>query len=147
MRLIKEMKIEVTSEISELTASGAPDGAPEVTHESTGAFLHLLDEGMLITYTSEGESGESSSTDIEIKGGAVTVKRRGAVECDFVFEEGVTHATLYKVGAYSFDTEVTARKIRQGIGEDGGRLDLYYGMSIGGADKSVRMKIELLPIK
>lgn len=144
MRFIKEMKIEVVSEITDITDTGAPSGDAEMTRESADAFLHLFDEGMLITYSTVSD-GDKTVTDVEIKDGAVTVKRRGAVTCDFVFEEGVAHTSVYSVGPYAFDAIVTARRVRQGIDREGGRLDLYYGMNIGGAEKSVRMKITLSP--
>ncbi len=145
MKRIKEMKIEVTSEITELDVSGNPEGKPEQTRECSSAFLHLSDEGMLITYISESEDGKTS-TDIEIESGRVTVKRRGDVKSCFVFEEGVTHTSLYSVGAYSFDASISTRRIRQGIDDGGGTLDLYYTMTIGGAGKSVRMRIRLTPV-
>ncbi len=145
MSVIKEMRIKVASEITELTASGAPSGTPEITHENAGAFLHLNDGGMLITYMQESD-GVATSSDIEINGGAVLVRRSGGVTSSFLFEEGVSHKSLYSVGPYSFDAEIKTRRIRQGIGENGGRLDLYYTMTIGGADKSVRMSIELSPV-
>ncbi len=141
MRFIKEMKIEVTSEICDISERGISSD-PEITRESAEAFLHLTDEGMLITYSVISE-GDKTLTDIEIIDKKVTVKRRGGVVCDFVFEEGRAHSSLYSVGPYSFDAVITARKIRQDIGKEGGTLRLFYGMNIGGAEKSVIMKITL----
>ena len=44
---------------------------------------------------------------------------------------------------YRFDIEIYTKKIRNNLGRDGGRLDIHYKMNIGGADKNVRMKIEV----
>jgi uncharacterized beta-barrel protein YwiB (DUF1934 family) len=59
-----------------------------------------------------------------------------------LFEEGLVHSSVYTVSPYSFDVDVTTKKIRNNLTRDTGRLDIHYSMKIGGADKSVRMKIE-----
>ena len=134
MKLIKEMKIKVVSEITNLSPSGAPEGEPEISEERAEAFLHFSDGELLISYRTDSEGGEVT-TDITVRDGRVLVVRRGAVGCDFLFEEGKEHRSVCSVGPYSFDASVMARRIRLGIGEYGGRIDLYYGMNIGGADK------------
>ena len=67
--------------------------------------------------------------------------RSGDVQSELVFIEGATTASVYRVGPYAFDAEVVASRIRNAMTEDGGRIDIFYRMKIGGAEKSVRMKI------
>ncbi len=141
MAIIKEMKITVSSVIENLSPSGFPEGEPERTAVSADGFLRISEDEYNITY-SEVTEGDRVISDIVISGGKITVKRRGALSSDMIFCEGESHTSLYTVAAYSFDTVITTRKIRCNMTRDGGRVDIFYDMKIGGADKRVRMKIE-----
>ena len=133
----------VRSVIDNLTASGIPDGEPEITETASCGFMHFSEEQITLTYTENGEGGRVF-TDITVLGKGVTVKRRGAIESEMLFSEGVTHDSIYEVTPYKFDITVTARKIRNSLTKDGGILDMFYNMKIGGADKSARMKITVV---
>ena len=141
MAFIKEKKFTVSSVIENLLPSGLVDGAPERTVIKPDGFLKVCDGEYNISY-SEATEGGRVVTDIVISEKSVRVKRAGAVESDMYFEEGVSHSSLYSVPPYSFDAVVTTRKIRNSMTRDGGRVDIFYTMKIGGADKNVRMKIE-----
>ena len=141
MAFIKEMKFTVSSVIENLTPAGLPDGEPERTSLTAEGFYKINGDAYEITYTEMTEGGKVIST-IIIDGKGVRVIRRGAVDSEMVFIEGESHSSVYTVSPYSFDTTVSCRKIRSTLGKDGGRLDIFYGMNIGGADKSVRMRIE-----
>jgi len=141
MAFIKEMKFTVSSVIENLTPAGLPDGEPERTSLTAEGFYKINGDAYEITYTEMTEGGKVIST-IIIDGKGVRVIRRGAVDSEMVFIEGESHSSVYTVSPYSFDTTVSCRKIRSALGKDGGRLDIFYGMNIGGADKSVRMRID-----
>ncbi len=141
MAIIKEKRIKISSVIENLTADGFVDGETEKTEINSEGFLKISDGKFEISYIEMTEGGRVIS-DIVIKDAAVSVKRRGAVESDMHFEAGVCHKSLYTVAPYSFDTEVATRKIRNKMTRDGGKVDIFYNMRIGGADKSVKMTIE-----
>jgi NADPH:quinone reductase-like Zn-dependent oxidoreductase len=107
-----------------------PPGCPE--------WMGLEVSGEIVEMT----EGAKVVTDITVSENAVRVKRVGAVSSDMLFEEGLVHSSVYTVSPYSFDVDVTTKKIRNNLTRDSGRLDIHYSMKIGGADKSVRMKIE-----
>jgi uncharacterized beta-barrel protein YwiB (DUF1934 family) len=140
LKEILESKIKISSSISELDSSGLSVGEEEKTESEAVGFYHLFDEKILITYSENSEGGRIDS-EIEISGDTVNVTRRGALDSRLVFEEGKTHSSLYKVPPYTFDAAVTTKKIRKNLTREGGSLDLFYKMSIGGADKAARMKI------
>ncbi len=144
MNIIKESEITVRSVIDNLDSAGLPEGESEVTESRALGYLHILDGITLITYVECAEDGTETTTEIKCEGDTVRVLRRGAIESDIMLTKGVTHASLYSVVPYKFDIEVTAKKIRSSLGESGGRLDLIYDMTIGGAKKSIRMKIDVL---
>ena len=135
------MKFYISSTIDNLTPAGLTDGEPERNDISVEGFYKISDEGYEITYSEQTEGGRVVS-DIIITESSVTVKRRGAVDSEMVFSEGLLHKSLYTVSPYSFDAEVLTKRIRNGLTKDGGRIDIFYNMKIGGADKAVKMRIE-----
>ena len=143
MAIIKEKKLKISSVIENMTPSGLVDGEAERTEITPDGFLKIGEDVTVITYTENTEGGRVA-TDITLTETSVTVTRRGAVVSDMVFSEGETHKSLYQVPPYSFDTEIYTKKIRNNMTRDGGRVDIFYTMKIGGAEKSVRMKIETL---
>ena len=140
MSLDRQVKIAASSEISNLSPSGYQEGETEITEEEADGTLSLTDGALVIKYEVKGEGG-SVETEIILSASQLRVKRCGAVSSDFLFEEGSEHASLYSVGPYSFDTAIRTRKIRNRMTESGGRIDVFYDMRIGGADKYVKMKI------
>ena len=140
MAIIKEMKFYISSTIDNLTPSGLTDGEPERNDISVEGFYKISDDGYEITYSEQTEGGRVVS-DIIITESSVTVKRRGAVDSEMVFSEGLLHKSLYTVSPYSFDAEVLTKRIRSSLTKDGGKIDIFYNMKIGGADKAARMKI------
>ena len=141
MAIIKEMKFYISSTIDNLTPSGLTDGEPERNDISVEGFYKISDDGYEITYSEQTEGGRVVS-DIIITESSVTVKRRGAVDSEMVFSEGLLHKSLYTVSPYSFDAEVLTKRIRSSLTKDGGKIDIFYNMKIGGADKAVTMRIE-----
>ena len=144
MAFIKEMNFKVSSVIVNLDASGLPDGAPERTEIAVQGFYKIGEDAFEIDYTENTEGGRVV-TSISVDGEGVRVLRRGAVDSDMRFSEGASHSSLYTVSPYSFDTVVRCKKIRSTLGKSGGRLDIFYDMTIGGAEKSVRMRIDCAP--
>lgn len=144
MKKIIAAKIKISSEIETVDSQGLAEGDVEKTESEASGFFHYSPEKMLLTYSETAESGRVDS-EIEIEGERVTVRRRGALESELIFEESKTNHSLYKIPPYAFDAAVTTKKIRRNLSEDGGSLVLFYTMNIGGADKSARMKIWISP--
>ncbi len=138
--VVKEAEFIISSTIENLDASGLPIGECERTEGRYSGYFHVFGDEYLITYTEEAE-GKRILSEIKYSASAVTVCRTGAIESRLVFTEGEAHASLYKIPPYTFDAEVRTRRIREALNENGGSLELHYNMKIGGADKSVRMKI------
>lgn len=141
MAIIKEKKITVKSVIENLSPSGAIEGDAEETSAIYNGFLKISESEINISYTENSEGGKIVS-DITVSGDSVRVKRVGAVESDMIFNENLPHTSLYTVPPYSFDVTVLTKRIRNSMAKDGGRLDIYYNMEIGGASKHVKMRIE-----
>lgn len=140
MPIVKEVLIKIESVIENLDSAGLPEGDAERSLSEVKGLLAYSDEEIIISYTEENDSGRAVSK-IHCYGDMITVKRSGAIESELHFKEGEEHKSLYSVPPYKFDACVKTKRIRKAITEDGGSLDLFYNMKIGGADKSARMKI------
>ena len=141
MKSAKKAKIVITSTVEELSDSGLAESSEKTEVKALG--LLSVDEGVItLSYKESTEGGEVFSEVIS-GGDTVRVSRKGALTSEFVFTEGTEHASLYSVGPYSFDASIKTRRIRGALTEDGGSLSLFYDMSVGGAKKSVKMKIEV----
>ena len=149
MKTVRECKIKMLSVISELDSAGLPVGEPERNEtELDGSFHYAEGDGevseMRLTYREVGEGG-SVDTEFEVGDGYAALTRKGAICSRMEFREGATCRSLYSIPPYSFDMAVTAKRLRIAMSKDGGRVDILYKMSIGGADKSARMKISVEP--
>ncbi len=140
MATIKEARIKILSVIENIGENGLPEGDAERNESTAEGYLHLTDGCVFVTYTEMTDGGKIVS-EVRSEGDLVKVIRRGAIESDMHFCEGVTHTSLYRVGPYAFDAEVTTKRIRRKLDCDGGKIELFYNMKIGGAEKSARMKI------
>ena len=143
LAIIKEKKLKISSVIENLSPSGLPDAEPEKTEVSVDGFLKISEEGYEITYSEKTEGGKIVSV-ITVGEEGIRVKRVGAIESNMLFSEGLSHSSVYAMPPYSFDAVVTTKKIRNGLTRDGGRVDIFYDMLIGGAKKQVKMRIECL---
>ena len=140
MKAIRQANIKILSHIENLDDSGLPVGDAEKNESITSGYYHYDGGKVLVTYSETSESGNISS-EVQLLGSTVRVKRTGAISSSFVFREGERTESLYQIPPYSFDTEITTRKIRQSFDVCGGTLDLHYIMKIGGQQKNARMKI------
>ena len=130
----------VRSFIEDLDESGLATDSEELKSESEG-FLRAAEDEMLLTYT-EGEGESKVFSQVLIRGESVVVNRRGASESSMMLKVGEKHTSVYKVLPYSFDMEVEAKRIRNTMTLSGGRLDLFYMMTIGGQARKVRLTID-----
>ncbi len=135
-----DAKIKIESTLENLDASGLPEGDAERNVSEASGSYSFSDGEATLCYVEENEGGRAES-EIILKDGGVTVKRRGAIESELYFKEGESHSSIYSVPPYKFDAIVTARRVRVELDEYGGVITLIYNMKIGGADKSARMKI------
>ena len=135
-----QLSLTVHSVIDNLSDSGLPDGDPEISIFTTDGTLLIAEKGIKLAFTERSESDSSTST-LFVKDGDVRLFKRGAIEVDMHFSEGETSRTLYRVGPYTFDMDISTKKIRCSLDERGGELQLIYSMNVGGQEKNVRMKI------
>lgn len=140
MPKISKVLVKIESVIENIGAAGLPEGDAERSVSEVDGIFAYSDGEIIINYTEDGEGGRVIS-EIRAYPELVCVKRSGAIESELHFKEGEEHLSVYSVPPYKFDACVKTRRIRRALTEDGGSLELFYNMKIGGADKSARMKI------
>lgn len=138
--MLKRINLKIESVIDNLDSGGLLDGDSERSVSEFVGSMRVSGDDVRITYK-EKNDGNESETEIICSGGGVTVRRRGAIESELYFKEGETHQSVYSVPPYKFDAEVKTRRVRIELSETGGKIDLFYNMKIGGAEKSARMRI------
>lgn len=125
--------------IEELGAGGLSESS-ERCSATPLAEIRMTEGGASISYSEQSEGGEIFS-EVSLSSECIKVKRTGAIESEFIFSEGETTRSVYRMPPYAFDAEITTKKIRNELSPDGGAISILYYMKIGGAEKRVRMKI------
>lgn len=133
--------LKISSNVINLDEDGRPEGEVEKDELCVAGALNAEGDAITLSYKEERE-GSSVLCKITARGDEVKVSRRGDVISDMLFSPGKIHKSVYKVPPFSFDMEISALKIENGLKRDGGVLSLLYGMTVGGAKKRCRMKIE-----
>ena len=139
---IKECFLKISSNVINLDDAGLAEGDSEKDSFCVSGFIKTEEDAKIISYV-EKRNDTSLSCDVRICGDEVKVSRRGDVVCDMLFSVGKTHKTVYECPPFKFDMEIRALRVDSSVSEDGGSLSLLYSMTIGGAKKRCRMKIEL----
>lgn len=139
MAVTKSVEVKIHSIIDNLE-NGAPDGEPEISIFTVDGTLSVQEDSLRLNYAEEGE-GYRTLCELTVRERGVSLSRREAVVCDILFAEGEECHTVYSVPPYKFDMSVFTRRIRASLTEEGGTLQLIYGMNVGGQDKNVNMKI------
>ena len=140
MSKIIDVKLIIESSIENLDENGLSVGDVEKNVSEALGRYKFSEQSVILLYHEKRDGGDIRS-EISYKDETLTVKRSGAIESCLQFKEGEAHRSVYSIPPYQFDAEVKARRIRVGLDENGGAIDLIYNMKIGGAEKSARMKI------
>ena len=136
-----KVKAVIESTVDELDGAGLCESSDK-SDITTEALLDTKGSLVRLSYEENGESG-AVSTEIIMNRDKVTVRRRGALESEFIFREGESHTSVYRVPPYSFDAQISTKRIRGTITENGGDMTLLYDMTVGGAEKRIKMRIRV----
>ena len=141
--MLKKIKLDIESTIADLDECGMPDGEPQISRTSHPGVMRVAADEISLSYRESDENGCVSCV-ITIRGGLVSVRREGAIVSVMLFDPDEPFKTIYSIPPYKFDMEITGKRIRSELSENGGRIDLRYSMKVGGAEKSAGMKIWIL---
>ena len=104
---------------------------PETIELVTGGTMEFRDGGWDITYEESELTGLLGvTTTFRVEPERVTLSRTGKLSSTMVFQEGVSHDSLYKMEFGALMITVTATRIFCDLTPAGGFLDLVYHIVI-----------------
>ena len=107
------------------------DQEPEIIELTTEGWMQFRDGGWDISYEESELTGLAGvTTTFRVEPGRVTLDRKGALNSQMIFEEGVAHDTLYQMAFGTLMLTVKAAFVYYDIVSDGGTIDLSYQINI-----------------
>lgn len=111
---------------------------PEVIELVTEGTMVYRNGGWDISYEESALTGlEGVTTTFRVEPGKVLLTRTGALQSQMIFEEGVSHDTLYQMTFGTLLMTVKATFVFFDIVEDGGTIDLSYNLDIENTEAGV----------
>ena len=114
------------------------DQEPEIIELVTEGTMDFRDCGWDISYEETALTGmEGVTTTFRVEPGRVILRRQGTLQSEMVFEEGVSHDSLYQMSFGALLMTVKATFLFYDIVEDGGTIDLSYNIDIENTEAGV----------
>ena len=111
---------------------------PDVIRLDTEGVMTYHDGGWDITYEESELTGLAGvTTTFRVEPGKVTLTRTGSLVSTMVFQEGVSHDSLYQMEFGALMISVQATRVFFDIVEDGGTIDLVYNIIIENTEAGV----------
>ena len=114
------------------------DQEPDSIELVTEGTMDFVDGGWNISYEESELTGlEGVTTTFRVEPGRVTLTREGKLNSQMVFEEGVSHDTLYQMDFGTLMLTVKATRVYYDIVPDGGTIDLVYKIDIENSEAGI----------
>ena len=107
------------------------DQEPEVIELVTEGTLEKVGESWRLSYEESALTGlQGVNTEFLITGKTVTLTRTGKLNSQMVFNEGVSHDSLYQMEFGALMLTVCATRVEYSLTELGGVIDLDYNIEV-----------------
>ncbi len=114
------------------------DQEPEVIELVTEGTMEFCQGGWDIVYEESALTGlEGVTTIFRVEPDKVTLTRKGALNSQMVFQQGVEHDSLYQMAFGTLMLTVKATSVFYDIVPDGGVIDLSYNINIENTEAGV----------
>ena len=114
------------------------DQDPEVIELVTEGTMEFTKGGWDITYEESELTGlEGVTTTFRVEPGKVVLDRKGKLNSQMIFQEGVEHNSLYQMPFGALMLTVKATFVFFDIVSDGGVIDLSYNINIENAEAGI----------
>lgn len=108
-----------------------PGQEPDTIELVTEGLLEGTENGWTLTYEESDLTGlQGVTTTFSVEPGVITLTRKGPLNSQMVFQENVPHESLYQMEFGALMITVCATQVRYDITEQGGTIDLLYGIEI-----------------
>ena len=107
------------------------DQEPDVIELVTDGLLEEVDGGWNISYEESDLTGLGGvTTTFRVEPDKIILSRTGKLNSQMIFQEGMTHDSLYQADFGALMISVTATKICGDVTQQGGVIDLAYKIEI-----------------
>lgn len=107
------------------------DQEPDVIELVTEGVMEYADGGWNICYEESDLTGLSGvTTTFRVEPGKIILTRTGKLHSQMIFQEGVQHTSLYQMEFGALMITVCASRIIALLDDNGGMIDLVYGIDI-----------------
>lgn len=114
------------------------DAEPEVIELVTEGTMAYRAGGWDISYQESALTGlEGVTTTFRVEPGKIILRRTGKLQSEMVFQEGVSHDSLYQMAFGTMMMTVKATFVFFDIVEDGGTIDVSYTIDIENTEAGV----------
>ena len=104
---------------------------PEVIELVTEGNLTRLENGCKVSYEESDLTGLAGVTTVfEVTPDCITLTRTGSLNSQMVFQKGVLHESLYQMEFGALMIAVCATRVSYDLTQQGGTIDLTYGIDI-----------------
>ena len=104
---------------------------PEVIELVTEGTMVFREGGWDISYEESALTGlEGVTTTFRVEPGKIILRRTGKLQSEMIFQEGISHDSLYQMAFGTMLMTVKATFVFYDIVEDGGTVDLTYNIDI-----------------
>ena len=104
---------------------------PDIIELVTEGTMEFRDGGWDISYEESELTGLAGvTTTFRVERDKITLTRTGKLNSQMVFQQGVSHDSLYQMEFGALMITVTAKFMYFDLVPDGGTIDLVYGISI-----------------
>ena len=104
---------------------------PDVIELVTEGTMEYRDNGWDISYEESDMTGlDGVTTTFRVEKGKIVLLRSGKLNSQMVFQEGISHESLYQMEFGALMMTVTAKKVSYDLTEAGGTVDLIYSIDI-----------------
>ena len=107
------------------------DQEPDTIELVTDGTMEFRDNGWDIRYEESELTGMAGvTTTFRVERGKVILNRSGSLSSEMVFQEGVSHTSLYQMEFGALMITVCPSRIFAQLGNQGGMIDLVYTVDI-----------------
>lgn len=104
---------------------------PQTVQIVTDGIMKRVGDVVYLSYEESEMTGmEGTTTTFAVKDDHVELTRTGAVQSRMVFETGKKNVSLYDMGFGALTIGIKARRLKNNLGPEGGRLEISYGIEI-----------------
>lgn len=115
----------------------------QTSNDSDANVIELVTEGKyykkgqvyFVSYNESEVTGmDGTTTTLMVEGGIVTLMRTGAVNSQFIFQQGQRHVSYYDTAYGSFTIVVYTNEIKVKVDDNGGEISVDYQIEIDNND-------------